>query len=264
MDYARLIPIIRRLALEAGDRIMEVYNGPEFEVKSKSDASPVTLADEAADAIISAGLRAAFPDVVLITEEQAASHALTAQTFLIVDPLDGTKEFVQRRGDFTVNIAYVENGVPMRGVVYAPAQGRLFYTREDGVAVEETGNFDKAVVGPVAVMSVAKPDMAALMVVASKSHRDAATDDYIAKYNVKDMKSAGSSLKFCLVATGEADLYPRLGRTMEWDTAAGDAVLRGAGGQVVRFDDHTPLAYGKAGWDNPFFIAYAPGVTLQK
>ena len=264
MDFDRLIPIIRRLALQAGDLIMEVYNGPDFEVKSKSDSSPVTEADEAADALISAGLRAEFPDVVLITEEQAASHALTAQTFLIVDPLDGTKEFVQRRGDFTVNIAYVENGVPLRGVVYAPAQRRLFYTRADGVAVEEIGAMDKMRVGEVVRISVTKPDNSALMVVASKSHRDAATDDYIGKYAVKDMKSAGSSLKFCLVATGEADLYPRLGRTMEWDTAAGDAVLRGAGGRVVRFDDHTPLAYGKPGWDNPFFIAYALGVDLKK
>ena len=263
MDFERLIPLIRRLALQAGDRIMEVYDGPDFEVKSKSDTSPVTIADEAADEIISAGLRAAYPDVVLITEEQAASHALTATTFLIVDPLDGTKEFVQRRGDFTVNIAYVEDGVPVRGVVYAPAQGRLFYTREDGVAVEETGPMDKAVVGATHVIAVTTPDNSALMVVASKSHRDAATDDYIAKYAVRDMKSAGSSLKFCLVATGEADLYPRLGRTMEWDTAAGDAVLRGAGGRVVRFDDHTPLTYGKQGWDNPFFIAFAPGVDLK-
>ena len=263
MDFERLIPLIRRLALEAGDRIMEVYDGPDFEVKSKSDTSPVTIADEAADEIISAGLRAAFPDMVLITEEQAASHALTATTFLIVDPLDGTKEFVQRRGDFTVNIAYVENGVPLRGVVYAPAQGRLFYTRADGVAVEETGPMDKTVVGSATVIAVTVPDNSALMVVASKSHRDAATDDYIAKYAVRDMKSAGSSLKFCLVATGEADIYPRLGRTMEWDTAAGDAVLRGAGGRVVRFDDHTPLTYGKQGWDNPFFIAYAPGVDLK-
>ena len=264
MDFDRLIPIFRRLALQAGDRIMAVYNGPDFAVKSKSDASPVTEADEAADEIISAGLRAAFPDLALITEEQAASHALKASTFLIVDPLDGTKEFVQRRGDFTVNIAYVANGVPVRGVVYAPAQGRLFYTRADGVAVEETGAFEKDVIGAQTVLAVAKPDNAALMVVASKSHRDAATDDYIGKYAVKDMKSAGSSLKFCLVATGEADIYPRLGRTMEWDTAAGDAVLRGAGGRVVRFDDHTPLAYGKQGWDNPFFIAYAPGVSLKK
>ncbi len=263
MDFETLVPVMRRLALEAGDRIMQVYNSPDFAVKSKSDASPVTEADEAADALISAGLRLAFPGVVLITEEQAASHALRAQTFLIVDPLDGTKEFVQRRGDFTVNIAYVENGVPVRGVVYAPAQGRLFYTQADGGAVEETGAFDKAVVGPVVRIGVSSPDNASLMVVASKSHRDQATDDYIGKYAVKDMKSAGSSLKFCLVATGEADLYPRLGRTMEWDTAAGDAVLRGAGGHVVRFDDHTPLAYGKPGWDNPFFIAYAPGVVLK-
>lgn len=264
MDFEALTRQFRRLALEAGDRIMEVYNGPDFEVKAKGDASPVTEADEAADALISAGLTEAFPDLVLITEEQAASHALTAQTFLIVDPLDGTKEFVQRRGDFTVNIAYVENGVPSRGVVYAPAQGRLFYTQADGTAVEEEGPFDKATPGPCRRISVTAPDNSALMVVASKSHRDAATDAYIAKYAVQDMKSAGSSLKFCLVATGEADLYPRLGRTMEWDTAAGDAVLRGAGGKVVRFDDHTPLAYGKPGWDNPFFIAYAPGVELAQ
>ena len=263
MDFDRLVTVMRRLALEAGDRIMEVYSAPDFEVKVKSDASPVTEADEAADALISAGLRAEFPDVVLITEEQAATHGLTASTFLIVDPLDGTKEFVQRRGDFTVNIAYVEGGEPVRGVVYAPAQGRLFYTLADGHAVEETGALSKEAAGAQRPISVSTPDNAALMVVASKSHRDKATDDYIAKYAVRDMKSAGSSLKFCLVATGEADLYPRLGRTMEWDTAAGDAVLRGAGGQVVRFDDHRPLAYGKPGWDNPFFIAYAPGVALK-
>jgi len=264
MQFATLIPVIRRLALEAGDRILEIYESPDFEVKAKSDASPVTEADEAADALISAGLRAAFPDLPLITEEQADSHALSARTFLIVDPLDGTKEFVQRRGDFTVNIAYVEDGVPLRGVVYAPAKNRLFYTLADGSAVEEIGPFDMDRIGETRAIRVSNPDNAALMVVASKSHRDQATDDYINKYSVRDSKSAGSSLKFCLVATGEADLYPRLGRTMEWDTAAGDAVLRGAGGQVVRFDTHEPLTYGKPGWDNPFFIAFAPGVQLQK
>ncbi len=263
MDFDRLVAVMRRLALEAGERILEVYNSPSFEVKSKSDTSPVTEADEAADALISAGLRAEFPDVMLITEEQADSHALSARTFLIVDPLDGTKEFVQRRGDFTVNIAYVQDGVPVRGVVYAPAQGRLFYTAPDGASVEEVGPHDVARPGTIRALKVAASDNEALMVVASKSHRDQATDDYIARYAVRDMTSAGSSLKFCLVATGEADLYPRLGRTMEWDTAAGDAVLRGAGGHVVRFDDHTPLAYGKPGWDNPFFIAHAPGVVLK-
>jgi 3'(2'), 5'-bisphosphate nucleotidase len=263
MDHDRLVPVMRRLALQAGDRIMQVYDAPDFEVKAKSDASPVTEADEAADALIADGLRSAFPDLPLITEEQAGSHAQAASTFLIVDPLDGTKEFIQRRGDFTVNIAYVEDGVPLRGVVYAPAQGRLFYTLADGRSVEETGPLDKDSPGPQRAIRVSQPDNAALMVVASKSHRDAATDAYIARYAVRDMTSAGSSLKFCLVATGEADLYPRLGRTMEWDTAAGDAVLRGAGGHVIRFDDLTPLRYGKPGWDNPFFIAHAPGVTLK-
>jgi 3'(2'), 5'-bisphosphate nucleotidase len=262
MDFAELMPLFRHLALEAGARIMEIYHRPDFEVRAKGDASPVTEADLAADAVISAGLRAAFPDMPLITEEQAESHTLAARTFLIVDPLDGTKEFVQRRGDFTVNIAYVQNGVPTHGIVYAPAKGRLFYTLPDGQAVEETGPFGPEP-GPLTPLRVATPDNAALMVVASKSHRDQATDDYISRYTVRDMTSAGSSLKFCLLATGEADLYPRLGRTMEWDTAAGDAVLRGAGGQVVRFDTHQPLAYGKPGWDNPFFIAYAPGVVLK-
>ncbi|SLN34174.1 3'(2'),5'-bisphosphate nucleotidase CysQ [Pseudooctadecabacter jejudonensis] len=263
MDYDKLTEVMRRLSLEAGDIIMDIYNADDFEVKSKSDDSPVTAADEAADAHIAAGLRAAFPDVTLITEEQADSHALSATTFLIVDPLDGTKEFIHRRGDFTVNIAYVEEGAPRRGVVYAPAKGRLFYTNAAGVSVEEVGDLDKDATGTTIPISVSTPDNTGLMVVASKSHRDQATDDYINKYAVNDMKSAGSSLKFCLVATGEADLYPRVGRTMEWDTAAGHAVLTGAGGHVVRFDDHMPLSYGKEDFANPFFIAYAPGVELK-
>lgn len=263
MDFAKMETVFRTLALQAGDRIMEIYDADDFEVKSKSDDSPVTEADEAADALISAGIRAAFPDIALVTEEQADSHTQSATNFIIVDPLDGTKEFIKRRGDFTVNIAYVENGVPLRGVVYAPAKNRLFYTDASGQSVEETGTFEKVEKGPVSEISVSDPDNTALLVVASKSHRDAATDDYIAKYTVADMKSAGSSLKFCLIATGEADIYPRLGRTMEWDTAAGDAVLRGAGGQVIRFDDHTPFTYGKAGYENPFFIAHAPGVDLK-
>lgn len=264
MDFDRMMETLRRLSLEAGDKIMEIYESDDFEVRSKSDDSPVTAADEAADAIISAGLAAAFPDAAVVTEEQSGTHSLDVSTFFIVDPLDGTKEFVQRRGDFTVNIAWVEDGVPVRGVVYAPARNRLFWTRADGSTVEETGPFEKDTVGAVTPIHVSAPDNAALLVVASKSHRDQATDDYIGKYAVADMKSAGSSLKFCLVATGEADLYPRVGRTMEWDTAAGHAVLTGAGGHVIRFDDHTPLTYGKSGFANPFFIAHAPGVALQK
>ena len=242
---------------------MEVYERGDIAVEAKADESPVTEADKAADDLISAGLAAAFPALALVTEEQAASHGTTADTFLIVDPLDGTKEFIQRRGDFTVNIALVEDGGPTLGVVYAPARGRLFYTRPDGTSVEETGGLDPTEPGPVSPLRVASPDPQALSVVASKSHRDQATDDYISRYPVAGFKSAGSSLKFCLVASGEADLYPRLGRTMEWDTAAGHAVLAGAGGRVVRFDDHRPLRYGKPGFENPFFIAYAPGFDLH-
>ncbi|MFT4959887.1 MAG: 3'(2'), 5'-bisphosphate nucleotidase [Paracoccaceae bacterium] len=263
MNYEILVPVIRKLAIQAGEKIMEIYGSDDFDIRSKSDESPVTAADEAADAIISDGLRAAFPEMMLVTEEQSDTHKTQGDTFLIVDPLDGTKEFIHRRGDFTVNIALVEKGVPTRGVVYAPAKDRMFFTLADGQSVEETGEFDVDTVGPTTPINVAKSDNTALMVVASKSHRDQATDDYINKYAVKDMKSAGSSLKFCLIATGEADIYPRVGRTMEWDTAAGHAVLSGAGGRVVRFDDHSPLVYGKEDYANPFFIAYAPGVELK-
>lgn len=263
MDYEKLTIVMRKLSLLAGDKIMEIYNSDDFEIKTKSDDSPVTAADEAADAIISEGLRREFPEELLITEEQSDSHEIKGDTFLIVDPLDGTKEFIHRRGDFTVNIAFVENGIPTRGVVYAPAKNRMFFTLADGSSVEETGSFEKDNIGKLEPISVSKADNSALLIVASKSHRDQATDDYINKYNVKDMKSAGSSLKFCLIATGEADIYPRVGRTMEWDTAAGHAVLNGAGGKVVRFDDHTPLTYGKEIYANPFFIAYSPSVELK-
>lgn len=257
-----LVTTMRRLALQAGEAILEVYHSGDSGTRLKADESPVTLADEAADRLISAGLRAEFPQLTLITEEQAESHALRASTFLIVDPLDGTKEFVQRRGDFTVNIAYVEEGVPLLGVVYAPAKERLFYTPAEGGAVEEEAPFG-ATAGRIKPLRVAEPDLNALRVVASKSHRDQATDDYIALYPTGDLKSAGSSLKFCLVACGEADLYPRCGRTMEWDTAAGDAVLRAAGGVMVHMEDLRPFTYGKAGWENGFFIAAAPQVPLK-
>ncbi|NOR61384.1 MAG: 3'(2'),5'-bisphosphate nucleotidase CysQ [Rhodobacteraceae bacterium] len=258
MNNTEIVKTIRALALEAGDKIMEIYARDDFGVRTKADDSPVTEADEAADAMISAGLRAAFPEIALVTEEQSDSHNVSADRFFIVDPLDGTKEFVHRRGDFTVNIALVENGTPVLGVVFAPAKKRLFYTDASGQTVEESLD------GTLKPLRVSTPDNEALIVVASKSHRDAATDDYINKYNVADSAAAGSSLKFCLVAAGEADLYPRLGRTMEWDTAAGHAVLLGAGGQVVRFDDHTPLTYGKPIYENPFFIALSPGVQLKE
>ena len=262
---AQIEPVIRDLALAAGRAIMEVYDRNDLGAQAKADGSPVTEADLAADRLIAAGLARAFPDIPAVTEEQADSHGETGhRRFFLVDPLDGTKEFIQRRGEFTVNIALIEDGVPVMGVVYAPAIGRMFSSRAAGGAVEEAVGPDGApVAGALRQIGVSTPDNAALVVVASKSHRDQATDDYIARYDVADFKSAGSSLKFCLLAAGEADFYPRLGRTMEWDTAAGHAVLRAAGGQVLRFDNHQPLVYGKPGLDNPFFLAMTPGVTLR-
>ena len=260
-EFERIETALRAIALEAGALIMHVYDRAISTARTKDDSSPVTEADEAADALIARRLAEAFPDILVVTEEQAASHDRRASRFFIVDPLDGTKEFIRRRGDFTVNIALVEDGTPLRGVVYAPAKGRLFYTRADGASVEESGPFGDRP-GARHPIRVARPDNNALRVVASKSHRDAATDAYIARYRVAEAKSAGSSLKFCLIAAGEADLYPRLGRTMEWDTAAGHAIVLGAGGKVVRLDDRTPLAYGKEGYENPFFLAFAPGVVL--
>ena len=262
LDFEPIEHSLRKLALAAGDKIMEIYERPDFEVRVKDDTSPLTEADEAADAIICAGLRAAFPDIAIVTEEQSESHDLNAKRFFIVDPLDGTKEFIKRRGDFTVNIALVDDGQPIRGVVYAPAKHRMFYTTADGRAVEEEGPFDPENPGRCEELQLRAPDLQALVVVASKSHRDQATDDYIAQYPVADMRSAGSSLKFCLLAAGEADFYPRLGRTMEWDTAAGHAVLQAAGGEVLDFDTHAPLLYGKAGYENPFFLARHPDVAL--
>jgi len=260
---AEIETVIRDLALAAGRAIMEVYARPDFEARSKADASPVTEADLAADNLIGAGLAAAFPDIPAVTEECAASHDNSNSRFFLVDPLDGTKEFIQRRGEFTVNIALIVGGAPVMGVVLAPAAGRMFRTRAGGSPVEEAVGADGfAVAGSERAIGVRDPDNGALLVVASKSHRDKATDDYIARYRVADFKSAGSSMKFCLLAAGEADLYPRLGRTMEWDTAAGHAVLAAAGGKVLRFDDQRPLTYGKPGLENPFFIALVPGVEL--
>ena len=249
MDHAKLEAVLRDAALEAGKVIMEIYDSPDFGVETKADDSPVTKADLAADEVIRAALTEAFPEIPAVTEEAAESHAAEpGPIFFLVDPLDGTKEFVKRRGEFTVNIALIENGVPTRGVVFAPARGRLFITDAEGAAWEETG-------GERTPLKVSAPDNAALRIVASKSHRDAALEEYIGRYQVADSVAAGSSLKFCLVAAGEADFYPRLGPTMEWDTAAGHAVLAAAGGRVTTIDGEDFL-YGKPDFANPPFVAW--------
>jgi len=263
MNYTKICEIFRSLALTSGEVIMDVYKSSAFEVLLKSDDSPVTIADKKADEVISKGLKKYFPEVPIVTEEQVKSHDLRSSVFFIVDPLDGTKEFIKRRGDFTVNIALVANGEPIRGIVYAPARQRLFYTDENGEAVEEMAYFSVSKIGLVKKIKTAFSDNTALKVVASKSHRDEKTDEYISKYRCKELISAGSSLKFCLIASGEADLYPRFGPTMEWDTAAGHAILSAAGGTVLQAKDKQPLKYGKPHYRNPFFIASSKKVILR-
>ena len=258
MRDPRMAAVLTHLARAAGAAIMTVYRDPAFAVRTKADRTPVTEADLEADRIIVAGLREAFPAMPIVTEERTETHDLgIGRDHFLVDPLDGTREFAARRGDFTVNIALIEGGQPVAGVVFAPVSGRLFRTEPGGGAA---ALFDD---GRAMPLRAAAADPATPRVVASTSHRDPATDAWIASHAPNaTVRSAGSSLKFCLIAAGEADLYPRLGRTMEWDTAAGDAVLRAAGGRVVRADTGTPLSYGKADRANPAFIAAGPGVVL--
>lgn len=243
---------VERLAEAAGAAILAIYN-QDFDVTHKDDSSPVTAADHAAEDIIVAGLRALDPTIPIVAEESMAKGqgpAAVGRVFWLVDPLDGTKEFIRRNGDFTVNIALIEDGKPVLGVVYAPARAKLY-----GGIVGSTAERRDLAVGAAAVpIRVRRADEKALVAVASKSHRTPETDIYLNSLPISDSRAAGSSLKFCLVAEGSADIYPRFGPTMEWDTAAGDAVLRAAGGAVITFDGKA-LVYGKAGFTNPHFLA---------
>jgi 3'(2'), 5'-bisphosphate nucleotidase len=246
-----------RLALAAGREIMAIY-ATDFSAKAKEDLTPVTEADEAAEKIILSGLARIDAATPVISEEAAAAGRIpeVSERFFLVDPLDGTKEFISRNGEFTVNIAKVQHGVPVVGVVYAPALRRAFWGEAGvGAAAGTLAGDDSVNWSPIRVRPC-PPDGA--KVVASRSHRDQATEDYLKGINVKSLCSAGSSLKFCLVAAGEADLYPRFGRTMEWDTAAGHAVVAAAGGRVMTIEGQ-PLTYGKRqrGYDNPGFIVSA-------
>jgi len=247
-----LVPV----AIEAGRAILNVRAG-HVAVSHKADASPVTEADRAAEAIILAALEQLAPGVPVVAEEAVEAGRLpdVDGAFFLVDPLDGTKEFVKGGDDFTVNIALVRDGCPVMGIVLAPAADTIYVGLAGEGAWMATAS-DLAVRFPIAV----RDPGAAIDVVASKSHRTPETDTYIARYTVGDLVSAGSSLKFCLVAEGKADLYPRMGTTMQWDTAAGDAVLRAAGGSVESAEGGV-LPYGPNGGEgvsafrNPWFIA---------
>lgn len=248
-----LLAAVSAIARDAGVIVMAVY-ATDFNVRGKVDASPVTEADERAEAVILAGLAALTPDIPVVAEESAAAGRIPAiaERFWLVDPLDGTQEFVKRNGEFTVNIALIEHGVPVLGVVLAPALGLCGQLYAGAVGHGATLE-DAAGVRPIACRAV---PAAGLTVLASRSHGDAAAlEAFLAGRRVASTATAGSSLKLCLLAAGQADLYPRLGRTMEWDIAAGHAVLAAAGGKVCRADDGSPLTYGKPGFENPHFVA---------
>ncbi|MCY1272183.1 3'(2'),5'-bisphosphate nucleotidase CysQ [compost metagenome] len=244
-----LLENVIAIARAAGELVGEIYRS-DFEVRGKEDASPVTEADERAEALILQALALHTPEIPVISEEATAAGRVpaVAQRFWLVDPLDGTREFISRNGEFTVNIALVEDGEPVLGVVLAPALDRLFAgARGRGAFIEEAGRRQ--------TIRCREVPAEGLDVVASRSHGDAeALDRFLRGRKVRSLKSAGSSLKICLVAAGEADLYPRLGRTMEWDIAAGHAVLAAAGGELCTLDGEA-LRYGKDGLDNPHFYA---------
>ena len=249
-EFDRLLPEIVALADRAGMVILEHYQG-DVAVRAKADASPVTAADEAAEAVILARLAELTPEIPVIAEERVASgHVpdVDAGAFWLVDPLDGTKEFINRKGEFTVNIALIEGREPTLGVVLAPALRQAWWgARGKGASARDAERHIRKI-------TARKAPAGGLVAIASRSHRDAETQAFLDQAGITECISAGSSLKFCLVAEGKADLYPRFGRTMEWDTAAGHAVLSAAGGRVTT-KDGAAFLYRKPGFENPPFIA---------
>jgi 3'(2'), 5'-bisphosphate nucleotidase len=255
----RTLARMERLAVVAGEKIMTFFRGA-VEVRVKDDASFVTEADHASEAIILAGLKEYFPGVPCISEEAVFSSSFAGElgkVFFLVDPLDGTKEFIQGRKDFTVNIALIKDSEPVHGVIYVPATRMLYAGRPGSACVArlEEGSEDR-------ISMRTRPCSEAPVVAISRSHMTHETVDFLARFPNATTVSIGSSLKFCLVACGDAEVYPRFGRTMEWDTAAGDAILRAAGGRVLTMDGQ-PLRYGKrtergdVDFANPSFVAVA-------
>ncbi|MGF1639696.1 MAG: 3'(2'),5'-bisphosphate nucleotidase CysQ [Rhodospirillales bacterium] len=246
---ADLVDKVRAIALRAGAAIMDVYS-TDFAVERKGDTSPVTEADQRAETLIVDAIRREIgADYPIVAEEAVAAGQvpdIAGRPFWLVDPLDGTKQFVNRQGEFTVNIALIEDGRPLLGVVHAPAIGATYWGSRLGAFAVSNGD------PPRPIHCRPMPDKG-LVAVASRSHRNAETDAFLARYDVAEAISSGSSIKFCLVAEGRADIYPRTGRTMEWDTAAGHAVVLFAGGSVTTLDGQE-LRYGKPGLDNPHFV----------
>lgn len=249
MQYSTILPDIIRIADEAGERILPIYES-DFEVRYKEDQSPITAADMASHDVIVKGLERLTPGIPVLSEEGASipwEERKHWRRFWLIDPIDGTKEFTRRTGEFTVNIALIEDGEPVMGVVTAPALKEAFW------GIRGEGAYKRAHAGEIKAIQVAEP-ATSRKVVASKNHMNEATRSFIDKLGEHELVQAGSSLKFCRLAEGLADIYPRLGPTCEWDTGAAHAVLIAAGGKVETLEGQ-PLKYGKEDVLNPHFIA---------
>lgn len=274
MDFVNYLYIAIRAALDAGKSIMDIYMNPDadFEIETKADNSPLTLADKASNRLIVSAL-SVTPFPILSEEEKEIPFEERKKwtTLWIVDPLDGTKEFIKRNGEFTVNIALVNNGIPVVGVIYVPVRKELYFacdtlgayklTNIDGASQPSMNEMRRRATRlPSALMHQG------MVVVASRSHQTEETTRYIENLRKKGQPvtliSSGSSLKICLVAEGSADIYPRFAPTMEWDTAAGHAIAKAAGCEIYHIDEKTPLSYNKEKLLNPWFVVKAVSSNL--
>ena len=246
------LPAIIDIAYQAGERILEIYHDEEFIIEHKDDRTPLTQADLAAHRTIVAGLSSLTPEVPILSEESSGIPYQTRQRYWLVDPLDGTKEFIKRNGEFTVNIALIENGQPVLGVIVVPVTGLCYYASRDHGAWKKTPD---STPGRIRVRKV---DSSHIVVVGSRSHGSERMQQFLENLGRHELMSMGSSLKFCLVAEGKADIYPRLGLTSEWDTAAAQCIVEEAGGQVINVDTHEQLQYNsKDSLLNPEFLVIA-------
>lgn len=265
-DRDAIAEIFAVIAIEAAVPVMEVYAAAEIQVHQKPDLSPVSEADELAEAVILKCLGTRLQGVPVLSEEAASRGVrnVTDSTFILVDPIDGTREFLSRNGEFTINIGLVVDGVPRAGVIYAPALGKLWIAGASAWSCMVEPGAILPTLRERRPIHVRKAPAQGLTALASRSHSDAATEAFLAGLVIAERRAAGSSLKFCAVAEGDADVYPRFGATMEWDTAAGDAILRAAGG-IVQGEDGTPLRYGKAEtqFRNGPFIAWGDPASIR-
>jgi 3'(2'), 5'-bisphosphate nucleotidase len=258
IDPREFLPELLSLVEAAGEAILEVYDQGDAEVTLKEDRSPLTAADLASHRILVEGLQRLTPSVPVLSEESQSipwSERRQWKRFWLVDPLDGTKEFIRRNGEFTVNVAWIENGSPTLGVVGVPVRGEVYFGGAGGSSYQENG------AAPVPLVCESYDGVSPLRVVTSRSHPSPDVEDLLRRLDQPQRVSVGSSLKLCLLAQSRADLYPRLGPTMEWDIAAAHAVLVGAGG-LIETTAGEPLVYNKPDLRSPWFIARRPGVTV--